>query len=91
MRYIGAAVIGLAVAAGGVALGSLTLAGVEPAGHPYINCGPAVFGRPDPPPHPDCTSAYAPLPAATWALIAIGASMLWFNLSAAYRGRPEHS
>lgn len=51
----------LMVAGIGVALGALPLSAVEPAGH-FVACGPALFGRPSPMPHPACGGAYAPLP-----------------------------
>jgi hypothetical protein len=51
----------LIVAGVGVALGALPLSAVEPAGL-FVDCGPALFGRPSPLPHPTCAGAYAPLP-----------------------------
>lgn len=68
-----ALVLGLLALALGFGVGALSLSGVEPVGLSFVDCGPAVFGRPDPLPHPTCASAYAPLPAVTWALIGLGA------------------
>lgn len=52
-------------------LGAAALTGVEPGGG-FVNCGPALFGRPDPLPHPTCASAYFPLPTANVAFIVAG-------------------
>jgi len=41
----------------GWAAGALPLTGVEP-GDVYYDCGPAVFAKPSPLPHPACGSAY---------------------------------
>jgi hypothetical protein len=56
----------------GWAAGALSLSGVEPRGLSYVGCGPAVFGRPSPLPHPACTDAYFPLPFVCWSLIGLG-------------------
>lgn len=45
-------------------LGAAALTGVEP-GVGFVTCGPALFDRPDPLPHPSCAGAYFPLPAAS--------------------------
>jgi hypothetical protein len=55
----------------GYLAGSLSLSGAEPKGL-FVNCGPAVFGRPSPVPDPACSSAYAPLPQLTYVLLAAG-------------------
>ena len=57
---------------GGWAAGALSLSGVEPPALSYVNCGPAVFGRPSPLPHPACADAYFPLPVVCWSLIGLG-------------------
>ena len=53
----------------GWAAGAVSLSGVEPDAN-YVSCGPAVFGRPSPPPDPACAEAYFPLPLVCWALLA---------------------
>ena len=58
----------------GTALGALPLTAAEPDGQ-FVDCGPAVFGRPSPLPDPVCAGAYDPLP---WLSIAflVGAVVL---------------
>jgi len=60
----------------GWALGALPITGVEP-GAVFYNCGPAVFGRPSPLPHPACSGAYdlwgVPLSFLSGGFIALGA------------------
>ena len=58
----------------GLALGALPLTAAEPDGL-FVDCGPAVFGRPSPLPDPACADAYFPLP---WLSIAflVGAAVL---------------
>ena len=53
----------------GIAAGALPLSGAEPGGA-YVDCGPAVFGRPSPLPDPACSAAYTPLPQLTVVLFA---------------------
>lgn len=65
MRIVGV-VCGLVLVLVGVAAGALPLTGAEPTGPSYVDCGAAVFGRPDPLPTPGCAEAYAPLPFLTW-------------------------
>jgi hypothetical protein len=43
------------------ALGTLNLSGVEPPGLSFVPCGPAVFGRLNPLPHPTCERAFLQL------------------------------
>ena len=56
----------------GWAAGALSLSGVEPPALSYVNCGPAVFGRPSPLPHRACADAYSPWPVVCWSLIGLG-------------------
>ncbi|GAA0193587.1 hypothetical protein GCM10008944_07980 [Cytobacillus oceanisediminis] len=67
---------GLLLVLAGVAAGALPLSGVEPPGLSYVDCGAAVFGRPDPLPAPECSDAYAPLPLVTWAGVVVGAGLV---------------
>lgn len=67
---------GLLLVLAGVAAGALPLSGVEPPGLSYVDCGAAVFGRPDPLPAPECADAYAPLPFVTWAGAVLGAGLV---------------
>lgn len=71
MRIVGV-VCGLVFVLAGVAAGSLSLTGVEPPGLAFVDCGPAVFGRPDPLPAPECADAYTPMTFLTWAGIVVG-------------------
>jgi hypothetical protein len=77
----------------GLLTGAVSLSGVEPEGGSYVDCGPAVWGRPDPLPHPACADAYAPLPAATWTLLGLAAAALVAAVvvAAGHRHRPEAS
>lgn len=54
----------------GYGAGALSLTGVEPGGM-FVECGPAVFGRPSPLPDPSCAGAYAPLPEITYGLFVL--------------------
>jgi hypothetical protein len=38
----------------------------------FVDCGPALFNRPDPLPDPTCASAYFPLPAVSVVFIVVG-------------------
>lgn len=60
----------------GLLAGSVSLSGVEPPDLSYVDCGPAVLGRPDPLPHPTCADAYAPLPAVMWTLLGLSVAAL---------------
>ena len=72
LAIAGSALVGL-----GFIAGARPFTGVEPIG-PFIDCGPAVFGRPDPLPDPACASAYAPLPFLTFLFIGVGGvCLLW--------------
>lgn len=87
-------VLAAALTAGlGLLAGAVSLSGVEPAGGSYVDCGPAVWGRPDPLPHPACADAYAPLPAAAWTLLGLAAAALVAAVvvAAGHRRRPEAS
>jgi hypothetical protein len=81
----------------GWAVGARSLSGVEPRGLSYVSCGPAVFGRPSPPPHPACADAYFPLPLVCWSLIGLGimfaiiAIVLLGHHSSDPKGQPEGS
>lgn len=61
----------LGVALVGWFLGAAPLTAVEPNDW-YVNCGPALFGRPDPLPDALCADAYFPLPFASVLLITAG-------------------
>lgn len=52
-------------------LGAAALTAVEPGGR-FVNCGPALFHRPDPLPDQSCAGAYFPLPAVSVVLIVVG-------------------
>jgi len=52
-------------------LGAASLTAIEPNGL-FVDCGPALFNRPDPLPDSACAGAYFPLPAASVAFIAMG-------------------
>jgi hypothetical protein len=55
----------------GYLVGALPLSGAEPNGV-YVDCGPALFGRPSPLPDPACAAAYAPMPQISILLILAG-------------------
>ena len=71
-RALYSLIASLVFAMAGLALGALPLSAAEPDGL-YVNCGPALFGRPFPLPDPACLTAYEPLPALSIALCALGA------------------
>lgn len=71
-RALYSLIASLVFAIAGLALGALSLSAAEPDGL-YVNCGPALFGRPFPLPDPACSAAYEPLPVLSIALIAMGA------------------
>ncbi len=86
-------VLGLLFAFVGWVLGAASLSAAEPNGS-FVDCGPALFNRPDPLPHASCADAYYPLPAVSELLIAagvlgvvIGACLLVRN--AISNGRPS--
>lgn len=53
-------------------LGAAPLTAVEP-NNLFMDCGPALFDRPDPVPHPACASAYFPLPVVSVLFMVVGA------------------
>ncbi|MEO7268713.1 MAG: hypothetical protein ABIW49_05860 [Knoellia sp.] len=67
-----ACVAGVMVAILGWILGAAPLSAVEPNAQ-FVDCGAALFGRPDPLPHPDCAGAYLPLPFFSVSLMLSGA------------------
>ncbi|MFN2347518.1 MAG: hypothetical protein ABR616_17620 [Dermatophilaceae bacterium] len=52
-------------------LGAAGLTAVEPGGL-FVDCGPALFNRPDPLPDATCAGAYFPLPTASAVFIVVG-------------------
>lgn len=84
------AAAGLLLGLGGWALGALPLSGAEPGGF-YVDCGPAVFGRPSPLPDPTCSAAYAPLPAVSISLIAVAVALLVLAVAFQTRARSSPS
>lgn len=68
--------VGLGFLAGvfGWAVGALPLSGAEPDGL-FVNCGPALFGRPSPLPDPSCGAAYALLPWVSIGLIVLAVTL----------------
>ena len=63
----------LGIAILGCLVGGLNISGVEPPPEGYfINCGPAVFGRISPLPHPACGQDMSKLVILCWLLIALG-------------------
>lgn len=87
VRFVGVAALGVAVMAVGVAVGALPITGVEPPGLSYISCGPAVFDRQTPLPHPACAAAYAPLPFLAWTFLSAGLFLVLTGLLLARRNR----
>lgn len=71
VTLVAGACLSVLVALLGWFLGAAALTGVEPGGG-FVTCGPALFDRPDPLPHPSCASAYFPLPAASVAFMVAG-------------------
>lgn len=61
----------LALACVGWFLGAASLTAVEPGGL-FVDCGPALFGRPERLPDALCADAYFPLPAVSILLLAGG-------------------
>ena len=82
--------VGLSCLALGVLAGAVPLTGVEPSGLTFVDCGPAVFGRPDPLPHPSCATAYNALPEATWGAICLGAIMLVLGMATVLKARQKN-
>ena len=68
---LGVACLSVLVALVGWFLGAAGLTAVEPEGV-FVDCGPALFNRPDPLPDAACASAYFPLPAASVVFIVVG-------------------
>lgn len=64
----------------GWGLGALPLSGAEPNGM-FVDCGPALFGRPTPLPDPSCGAAYSPLPALSIALLLAALAAFAFVVS----------
>lgn len=64
-------------------LGAAPLTAVEP-NDLFVDCGPALFNRPDPLPDAACASAYFPLPIVSVVFIAVGiaGALLCFTLAA---------
>lgn len=79
--------LGLGLLVTALFVGAASLTGVEPPGLSFVDCGAAVFGRPDPAPHPSCSAAYRPLVAGTWILTTVGAAVMSYGIRGVWRHR----